>query len=209
MVKPYRLYMNTGSPFARKARILIREKGMLADTSEIIISPMASAVELTSVNPISQIPTLQLPDGSALTDSTLMAHWLEAHIPHGPVLYPKGELYWRVLKHEVLAVGMLEMLVKMVLETRRPEGERSASWLKRWQENLFRALSHAEEILANPDEGGFGSGAYDGAQMTLGIALTYINFRFPDLEWKNQFPLLCDFCDDIEKRQTFIDTYPN
>jgi len=184
MANRFQLFINTASPYARKARILIREKGLLAQVDEHVVTPLENPTALVAVNPLVQIPTLVASDALILSDSYLIGQWIDAHF---------GRL-------EVLANGMLEMLVKMVLENRRPESERSPSWLARWEGNLLRSLDIAEAQI-------WGEG-FDMAKLTLGIALSYVDFRYPHIEWKAAHPKLAALQALCEARQSFIDTYP-
>lgn len=192
------LFMNTASPYARKARILVREFGLIDRVTETVVAPIENPPALLAVNPLAQIPTLVL-EGMVLSDSLLMGHYLCATQPQGPKLLPE-ENYWKVRQLEVLANGILEMCVKIVLENRRPENERSPKWLARWKDNIFRSLEVAETRVS-------GHG-FDMGSLTLVIALTYVAFRFPDWKWSEKFPKLAALQAEIEKRPSFVDTYP-
>jgi glutathione S-transferase len=199
MSERFRLYTSNASPYARKVRILLREKGLLANTDEIFTSVGDDPAELLAANPLAQIPAFVAGKGLMLSDSALIGQWLDAHFGE-PKFYPSDPSYWQVRRLEVMANGILEMSVKLVLENRRPEAERSASWLKRWNDNLMRSLDTVE----GQD---FGEGLNMGT-LTLAVAATYVDFRFPQLEWKTTHPKLAQLQTLYEARQSFIDTYP-
>lgn len=194
-----KLFYNTASPYARKARILVRETGLLAKTEEVLAVPVESPAELVDANPLSQIPALVDDDGVRWVDSSLIAARLDAVT--GSRLVPQGEAAWQVRRLEVAASGLLEMLVKLVLERRRPEQYQSPFWLERWEGNLMRGFAAAEPDCPTPDR-------LDLATITLAIAGTYTTFRYPHLDWRSVAPKIAALTDELEKRQSFIDTYP-
>lgn len=196
-----KLYITTPSPFARKVRIVAREKGPADRVEEIIVDPYADAPELLSTNPVVQVPTLIAADRLPLTDSPVIAEYLDA-LGSGPRLLPTvGTERLRVKRLETLANAALEMGVKLVLEKRRPEHERSPSWIARWTVNMGRALDALE--TAAPD-----AEALDMGVLTAGIAVTWIGFRHPDYDWKTGRPNLVALQAALEQRPSFIDTFP-
>ena len=142
-----KLYITGPSPYARKCRIVAREKGLADRIEEIAVDPYANAPELLVANPLVQVPTLIADDGLPLNDSPVICEYLDA-IGSGPRLLPDGGPdRLRVRRMEALANGALEMGVKLVLEKRRPEHERSPSWIERWTTNMGRALDGLELSL--------------------------------------------------------------
>src|SRR5690606_11850194 len=115
-------FCSAASPYARKARIVVREKGILTQVQEIMVLPLQNPPELVAANPLAQIPALVTgePIGT-LIDSAFLSAWLDQRFATGVRLLPEGEAVWTTRQREVLANGILEMLVKMVLERRRPE----------------------------------------------------------------------------------------
>ncbi len=134
-----KLYITTPSPFARKVRIVAREKGLADRIEEIVVDPYGNAPELLTTNPVVQVPTLIAEDGLPLNDSPVIAEYLDM-IGAGPrLLPPEGAERLRVKRLETMGNATLEMGVKLVLEKRRPESERSAPWIERWTVNMGRA----------------------------------------------------------------------
>lgn len=196
-----KLYITTPSPYARKVRIVARERGLADRIEEVAVDPYANAPELLATNPIVQVPTLIAADGLPLTDSPVIADYLDG-LGAGPRLLPAdGAERWAVKRVETLANAALEMGVKLLLEKRRPEHERSPSWMARWTDNMGRALDALE--AAAPDAGRFDMGV-----LTAGVAVTWIGFRHPDYDWKTGRPNLVALQAALEARPSFIDTYP-
>jgi glutathione S-transferase len=196
-----KLYITAPSPFARKCRIVAREKGLSDTIEEIAIDPYSSPPELTALNPIAQVPALVTDEGLVITDSPNICEWLDQK-GTGPRLLPTdGPERWQVKRIESLAAAALEMGVKLVLEKRRPEGERSPSWIARWTENMARALDALEAAGVRPDP-------LDMGTITAGCATTWIGFRHPDFDWASGRPTLVALTAALEARPSFIDTRP-
>ena len=196
-----KLYITTPSPFARKARIVAREKGLAGRIEEVVVDPYGNAPELLSSNPIVQAPTLIAEDGLAITDSPVIAEYLDAMGSGARLLPADGPERLRVKRLETLANAALEMGVKLVLEKRRPEHERSPSWIERWTANMGRALDALEAAAPDADR-------LDMGVLTAGIAVTWIGFRHPDYDWKTGRPNLVALQTALEQRPSFIETYP-
>jgi glutathione S-transferase len=197
-----KLFISPTSVFARKVRVVVREKGLMAQVEEIIRVPVESPSDLVAVNPLSQIPALLDDSGTAWTDSGLISAWLD-HIGHGPNLLPEAgsEAYWQVRRVETAATGLTEMLAKIIYENRRPENERSPYWLERWETNLLRGFEQAEAICPAPD-------VFDMGSLSLGLAATFCDFRLGRIEWRKLAPKIAALQTELEKRPSFIDTYP-
>jgi glutathione S-transferase len=196
-----KLYITSPSPFARKVRIVAREKGLSGRIEEIAVDPYANAPELLETNPVVQVPTLIAEDGLPLTDSPVIAEYLDA-LGSGPRLLPvEGAERLRVKRLETLANATLEMGVKLVLEKRRLEAERSPSWMDRWTFNMGRALDALEAAAPNADD--FNMGV-----LSAGIAVSWISFRHPDYDWKSGRPRLVALQAALERRPSFQATVP-
>ena len=197
-----KLFISSTSVFARKVRIVVREKGLEGRIEEIAAVPVEASPELVAANPISQLPALIDDDGQTWADSGLIAAWLDSQ-GAGPRLLPDygSEPYWRVRRVETAASGMNEMMAKIVYETRRSENERSPFWLKRWESNLMRAFAHAETLCPSPD-------VFDMGTLSLGVMATFCDFRLTHIDWRAMAPRIAALQATLEKRQSFIDTYP-
>ena len=196
-----KLYITVPSPFSRKVRIVAHEKGLSERIEEIAVDPYANAPELLATNPVVQVPTLIAEDGLPLTDSPVIAEYLDM-IGSGPRLLPAdGAERLRVKRLETLANATLEMGVKLVLEKRRPETERSPSWMDRWTFNMGRSLDALE--AAAPSAEDFNMGV-----LSAGITVSWVSFRHPDYDWKTGRPNLVALQAALEQRPSFQATTP-
>jgi glutathione S-transferase len=176
------LYHAAASPFARKVRVLVREKGLLDRVEEITVNPLADPAELHFVNPLGKVPALVLSDGLALFDSPVICEYLDT-ISGSPRFLPKeGERRWAVLRTQALADGIMDSGVAMIYESRRPESQRSPDWQQRRQESILRSIRQLDDdpaLLAGPVNLG---------SIAVACALGYLDFRLPELDWRQQHP---------------------
>ncbi len=194
-----KLYISTPSPFARKCRIVALERGVAV--TEVVADPYADDPALLAANPIVQVPTLIAMDGLPISDSPVICEYLDGLKP-GPRLLPAdGPDRLRVRRIETFGNALLDQGVKRVLELRRPESERSPSWIARWTAGMQRTLDVLEASNLQPDP-------LDMGVVTVGVALTWISFRHPDIDWKSGRPNLVALQSALEQRPSFVETAP-
>jgi glutathione S-transferase len=191
------------SPFVRKVRALLHETGLADRVSEIPVttSPLDTAPEVISANPLGRIPVLLRDDGAALYDSRVICRYLDAQAGAG--LYPEARL-WDVLTLEATADGIMDSCVLMIYETRlRAEGARSEPWFEAQWAKIARALDALEarwiSHLAGP---------LDMGQIALACALGYIDFRFDARGWRTGHPALAAWHEGIAARDSMARTAP-
>lgn len=195
-----KLYISTPSPFARKCRIVALERGVAV--TEVVADPYADDPTLLAANPIVQVPTLIAMDGLPISDSPVICEYLDG-LGSGPRLLPAdGPDRLRVRRIETLGNALLDQSVKRVLELRRPESERSSSWIARWTAGMLRTLDvlDASDLPADP---------LDMGVITIGVAVTWVSFRHPDIDWRTGRPNLVALQTALEQRPSFIKTAPH
>ena len=72
-----KLFFASPSPYARKVRVLIAEKGPTPSIEMIVRAPFEKPADLVALNPLSKIPTLVTDDGQILFDSPVIAEYLD------------------------------------------------------------------------------------------------------------------------------------
>ena len=196
-----KLYFATPSPYARKVRALILEKGLNAKVEMIARAPFDKPADLIALNPLSKIPTMTTDDGQTLFDSPVIAEYLDTL--SAPRLIPtEGRSRWDALRRQALADGLLDAGVSIVLEGRRPESERSPGWVQRQTEVMVRALDAFEGEISR-----FGDGLTIG-HIALGCALGWLDFRIPDHEWRSRCPRLAAWFAAFSQRPSMLATKP-
>ncbi|MFT3775694.1 MAG: glutathione S-transferase family protein [Minicystis sp.] len=79
-----RLFLTSRSPYARKVRITLLEKGLACDTEQVDFA--ARTPEFLALSPLGKVPALVDEDGTTVFDSTVIAEYLEDRYPDPPFL---------------------------------------------------------------------------------------------------------------------------
>jgi glutathione S-transferase len=196
-----KLFFAAPSPYARKIRIIIAEKGLEAEIEMVARAPFEKPADLVALNPLSKIPTLVAEDGLVLFDSPVIAEYLDGI--SSPRLIPaEGRARWDSLRRQALADGMLDAGVSVLLEGRRPEGERSPGWVQRQTDAITRSLDAFEVEI-----GAFGEALTIG-HVALGCALGWLDFRLPQYDWPNSHPRLAGWYSRFSQRPSMLSTMP-
>jgi len=101
-----KLFFAPLSPYARKVRILIAEKGLDDRIEFVELDPYESSERISAHNPLGKVPCLQLDDGQTLFDSRVIIEYLDSLSQ--PVLMPNGEMRWQALTRIALCEGILD-----------------------------------------------------------------------------------------------------
>lgn len=156
-------------------------------------------------NPLGKVPCLVMEDGGAVFDSRVIAEYADTLSPVGRLIPQGSRERLEVRCWEALADGLLDAALLVRLETtQREAGQRSESWVQRQRTKIDAALAAMASGLG---ERPWCTGIhFTLADVAVGCALAYLDFRFPNIGWREQYPNLVAFQEKIEKRQSFIDT---
>lgn len=177
-----KLYVSLTSPFARKVRVGVAEKGLEDRIEQVVVDPWKDDPALARVNPLMQVPALALDDGLALTDSNTILGWMERAFPQ-PSLWPHDpRARARSEAVAALAQTMIEYTVFLVLEGRRDPAQRSQSMIERRSAALMRG------VLALEQRFHASTGHFNLDSIGVACALAYMDFRQPQLDWRTLAP---------------------
>jgi glutathione S-transferase len=198
-----KLLSSPTSPFGRKVRIMLLEKGIPHE----VVNPWqpSSGLELARHNPLGKVPALLLDDG-ALFDSVVIAEYLDA-LPQGPKLIP-NEPWQRALvrRWEAVADGIAEAAVAIMLERRRAEPLRDATLVERQLGKIRQALAFVEPELGPQ---GFAHGTeFSLADAALASALGYLDLRVAEEPWRERHPALARYAAALDARPSIRETSP-
>ena len=200
-----KLIGSLASPFVRKVRVVLAEKKL--DYQFELENVWADDTRIQDSNPLGKVPCLIMEDGGAVFDSRVIAEYLDTITPVCRLLPQSGRDRAEVKCWEALADGLLDAAVLIRIEhTQRPEGMRSERWIARQRGKIIAALEAMETGLG--DKPFCAGNSYTLADVAVGCALGYLDFRFPDIAWRERHHNLVAFHDKISKRQSFIDTEP-
>ena len=192
------------SPYVRKVRVYLLETGMACDFQSV--DAWQPDARLLSAAPLGKVPVLLRDDGPALFESNLVLEYLDRLQPPAQRLLPmEGEARWDVLRWHTLAHGLIDSVVVRVLESRRDEEQRSAIILTREEGRFARVLDALEAGIAGRQW--LASDRLSTADIVLGVALQYIDFRDPH-DWRRKRPELAAWCRRVTARPSFQETLP-
>ena len=201
-----KLYTNKASPFARKARILVREAGLTSRVEEIetIVSPVAANETLARDNPLVKIPALVTDSGETLFDSRVICEYLDT-LHTGHKFFPaSGPRRFTALRRQSLTDGILDAAVLCRYETAvRPEPLRWKEWIEGQKRKIFGGLAVLEaEADSWADEFNIG-------QVGAACVLGYLDFRFADWDWRRSHPQLKGWFERVSARPSVAATAPS
>lgn len=199
-----KLIASLTSPYVRKVRIVLAEKKI--DCDLVLDSPWVEGNQVAVSNPLGKIPVLLLDDESPLYDSRVIAEYLDTVAPNNRLLPASGRERISVKRWEALADGVLDAAVAAFLEARRPDGERSPSWIERQRGKVNQALKVMSDDLG--DQPWCHGSGLSLADIAVGCALGYVSFRLGDIRWREQYPNLAQLYEKLMRRPAFAETVP-
>jgi glutathione S-transferase len=194
----------TPSPYARKVRIALAEKGIpFKLVTEV---PWNSTTQTPKHNPLEKLPVLILEDGGSVYESRYILEVIEAKWPE-PALVP-AETWDRLAarKVEVIADGICDALVLLFWERHRPAEQQSTEWIARQRRKVDGGLRALAET-AGTREWVVGD-RFGLADIATGTVLRYLDVRFPEHPWRAQYPNLVALSARLEARPSFAATVP-
>jgi len=160
-------------------------------------------------NPLGKVPCLVMEGGEAVFDSRVIVEYIDTLSPVGKLIPPPGRERIEVRTWEALADGVLDALILARLEqtwSGRRDGERSQAWVDR---QMSRVHASVKAISQGLGEKAWCSGNhFTLADIAVGCALGYLDFRFADIDWRGQYPNLQRLADKLFARASFIETAP-
>jgi glutathione S-transferase len=200
-----KLIGSLGSPFVRKARIVFAEKKI--DYKLVLENVWAPDTTIHTFNPVGKVPCLVMEDGEAVFDSRVICEYVDTLSPVGKLIPPSGRERVEVRCWEALADGILDAAVLIRLEgTLRTAEQRSDAWLARQQRKIDDGLVAMSQGLGGNTW--CAGNRYTLADIAMGCALGYLDFRTPGLNWREPYPNLDKHFQKLSQRQSFVDTLP-
>jgi glutathione S-transferase len=127
----------------------------------------------------------------------------------GKLIPDRGRERTEVRTWEALADGVMDAAILARLEQTwagRSEAQRSAAWVSRQMDKVHASLAAMSQGLGDKP---FCSGIHFSlADIAVGCALGYLDFRFAHIDWRSQYPNLEKLEAKLAQRQSFVDTKP-
>lgn len=199
-----KLISATPSPYARKVRIALAEKGIPFELHTEV--PWNDDTSLPRHNPLEKLPVLVLDDGTTVWESSHILDWIERKHPHPPLLPQDDDGHLAHKRMDALATGMCDALVLVFFERMRPEGQRSQNWMDRQLRKVHGGLAEIARVVGERE---YAVGDRFGiADIAAGSVLGYMEVRFRELDWRGLYPALGHYMDGLMRRTSFQDTVP-
>ena len=195
-----KLFISAGSPYARRARIAVREAGLSEKIEEVNVNELSDRVgALLEMGPGGKIPTLLLDNGSALSESMVIAHYLD-RLSDGK-LYPTdmGALAdcYRV---EAVGAVLMDSLHTRSVQGRLDPSEQSPALLKKEAgrcERCYDTLESTLDLL---------TGQTHFSALCVAASLSYADWRGSADNWRDSHPKLDAWMKNIENHPSIAAT---
>lgn len=202
-----KLIGSTTSPYVRKARIVLAEKKLEAEFIEENV--WATNTTIHSANPLGKIPCLVIDGQEAVFDSRVIVEYLDTLSPVGKLIPTTGRERLAVKTWEALADGLLDASILARLEATwagRTDMQRSQAWIDRQMDKVHKSLAAMSQGLG---EQPYCHGIHLSlADIAVGCALGYMDFRFSSIDWRTPYPNLAALYEKLAQRPSFKDTQP-
>ena len=202
-----KLIGSTTSPYVRKVRIVMAEKKL--DYQFVNEDVWSADTSISESNPLGKVPCLVMEGGEALFDSRVIVEYVDTLSPVGKLIPSAGRERAEVKTWEALSDGLLDAAILARLEATWPgrkDSERSQAWIDRQMKKIDDSLIAMDRALAERSN-------CVGIHLTLadiavGVAVGYLDFRFPQIDWRGQHPNLGALYERLSQRPSFKDSLP-
>ena len=195
------------SPYVRKVRAVMAEKKL--DYQFVQENVWAPQTSISASNPLGKVPCLVMEGGEAMFDSRVIVEYMDTLSPVGKLIPALGRERAEVNTWEALADGLMDAAILARLEATwdgRKDSERCQAWIERQLGKVQASVAAFSRGLADKP---YCVGIHlTLADIAVGCALGYLDFRFPDIDWRRDHANLARLQDKLMLRQSFIDTQP-
>jgi glutathione S-transferase len=202
-----KLLGSTSSPYVRKVRVVMAEKKL--DYELVIEDVWAAETAISDSNPLGKVPCLVMEGAEALFDSRVIVEYLDTLSPVGKLIPSVGRERSEIKTWEALADGLLDASISARLEATwagRTKAQRSQAWIDR---QLVKVNASLKTMSKGLGEKPYCAGIHlTLADIAVGCALGYLDFRFPQIDWRTEYPNLVRLHDKLMQRPSFADTVP-
>ena len=203
-----KLIGSNSSPYVRKVRVVMAEKKL--DYDFVLEDVWSADSQIIESNPLGKVPCLIMEGAEALFDSRVIVEYLDTLSPVGKLIPSVGRERAEVKTWEALSDGLLDAAILARLEATwagRSKAQRSQVWIDRQLGKVDAGLKAMSQGLGDKP---FCAGIHFSlADVGVGCALGYLDFRFPQIDWRAGYPNLLKLQDKLAQRPSFADTTPS
>jgi glutathione S-transferase len=194
------------SPYVRKVRIVMAEKKL---DYQLVLEDVWNSDAIQKANPLGKVPCLVMEGSEAVFDSRVIVEYLDTLSPVQRLIPASGRERAEVRTWEALADGTIDACLEARLEqtwSGRGDAQRSQTWIARQMGKVDAAIIAMSRGLGDKP---FAAGIHFSlADIAVGCALGYLDFRFAQIDWRTPHPNLARLAEKLAQRQSFIDTLP-
>jgi glutathione S-transferase len=154
-------------------------------------------------NPLGKIPTLVAEDGRVLFDSYVICDYLDSLHEGGKLIPQMAPARWQALRWHALGDNLLDNSLLWRNERLRPAAQQSPETLAAYDAKTRSALDALEAEATT-----LGSAAVGIGHVAIAVSLGYLDFRFPDLGWRDGRAKLAAWHATFAQRPSYRSTVP-
>lgn len=190
------------SPYVRKVRIFLAEKKL--DYRFEIEDVWSADSKVPEYNPLGKVPCLVMDDNGAVFDSRVIVEYLDGLSPNARLIPQNGRPRIEVKTWEALADGICDAAVVARLESQRAIEKQDEKIIARQMGKIDSGLAAMAHGLA--DKPWCVGLALSLADIATGAALGYLDFRFPQIDWRERHANLAKLYERLMQRPSFTET---
>lgn len=194
------------SPYVRKVRVVMAEKKL---DFQLVLEDVWNSDAILEANPLGKVPCLVMEGGESIFDSRVIVEYLDTLSPVGKLIPPSGRERAEVRSWEALADGIVDAAILARLEATwkgRTTEQRSQAWIDRQLSRVDSGVAAMARLLG--DKTWCNGNHFSLADIATGCALGYLDFRFPQIDWRERHPNLARLSTKLQARASFSDTAP-
>jgi glutathione S-transferase len=195
------LHWSPRSPFVHKVMVALEETGLCSrvELTRSVVPTEDPEHAIYRVNPLGQIPTLVLDDGTVLYDSLVISFYLD-QLSGAEILLPRDpDKRIDTLRRHALGNGLIETMVAWVIERFTPSEKQVPARSQRYALKLQKSLAlfEADPDLRDPRR-------FDLGEIAIATALAYIEFRRLKPGWVNEYPKTAEWFAQASQRPSML-----
>lgn len=196
-----KLWYSPASPFVRKVMVFAHETGQADSISLVSGDVWSPDTAIGKDNPLGKVPALVTPDG-VFAGSYLCCEYLDSLHAGARLIPAEPRERWPVLQLHAFADGIIDAAVATVIEQlRRPKELVYQGTIDRQSAKINRTLDKIATMVPTQ--------ATNIATITLGCALGYLDFRMPQLQWRDGRDALKQWYEPFSARKSMQSTVPH
>jgi glutathione S-transferase len=189
------------SPYVRKVRIVLEEKGIACEYVQA--RPSVPDSPVPHYNPLAKIPVLVTDGDKGVYDSKVIVEYLDALKPEPRLVPLEIEARMEVRRWEALGDGIADATVLISHDYDRRQTD---DWHQRQRLKIDRGLAAMEKDLGDREH--CHGERFSLADIAAGYALAYLDASLPQIEWRGAHPRLARLTVRLAERDSFRRTVP-